>query len=485
MKIISTYKVRLGKNIQEPLEPTLELYRKAVGFFADVIDREWKDIFSSCGTVNDTVRVCEHLTVETKSNPEPRYNFTLLFYKFPCYLRRSAITKAYGMISSYRSNLANWENAKSETRGMKPSKPTIGMCFPAMYRDNCFVRTGTYTARLKAFVRNTWDWVDVTLRKCDVDYILRHCKSCKECVPTLTKRGKNWSLDFAFERSSKLSDAPVEERRIVAVDLGINNTAVCSVMEPDGTVIGREFLSLKRENDCLKHALKLIRRAQKAGASRKPKLNAKALGISRRISELTAGFIHDVAVGYGADCVVMEHLDVSGRKRGSRKERLHRWGVKRIQGIVTHKCHCDGIRVSTVCAINTSRLAFDGSGEVKRGRASAKTGGSYSVCEFPSGKMYNCDLNASYNIGARYYIREILGLMPERARSEAEAKVPSLLKRSTCTLSDLKGLRAVLRGGMAAADTERVMSGKARDSRAPKGQTDGSRRYGMHATLVV
>ena len=40
MKIISTYKVRLGKNIQEPLEPTLELYRKAVGFFADVIDRE-------------------------------------------------------------------------------------------------------------------------------------------------------------------------------------------------------------------------------------------------------------------------------------------------------------------------------------------------------------------------------------------------------------------------------------------------------------
>ena len=59
--------------------------------------------------------------------------------------------------------------------------------------------------------------------------------------------------------------------------------------------------------------------------------------------------------------------------------------------------------------------------------------------------------------------------MPERARCEAKAKVPALRKRSTCTLSDLKGLRAVMEG-LCLPSAERVMSGKTRDSRAPQGQ---------------
>ena len=53
-------------------------------------------------------------------------------------------------------------------------------------------------------------------------------------------------------------------------------------------------------------------------------------------------------------------------------------------------------------------------------------------------------MNASYNIGARYYIREILRIQSERTRLILTAQVPSLARRSTCTLSDLKGLRAAL-----------------------------------------
>ncbi|MBP0970042.1 MAG: transposase, partial [Oscillospiraceae bacterium] len=89
-------------------------------------------------------------------------------------------------------------------------------------------------------------------------------------------------------------------------------------------------------------------------------------------------------------------------------------------------------------------LAFDGSGRVRRGRESEKTGGSYSMCEFATGKVYNCDLNASYNIGARYFIREILKSLPERERLAAEAKDPQLARRSTCTLSTLIDLYAEL-----------------------------------------
>ena len=102
------------------------------------------------------------------------------------------------------------------------------------------------------------------------------------------------------------------------------------------------------------------------------------------------------------------------------------------------------MRVSWICAWNTSRLAYDGSGKVKRGKETERTAGNYSICEFTTGKIYHCDLNASYNIGARYYIREIIKSLPERERLALEAKVPAAARRSTCTLSTLINLHAVL-----------------------------------------
>ena len=69
---------------------------------------------------------------------------------------------------------------------------------------------------------------------------------------------------------------------------------------------------------------------------------------------------------------------------------------------------------------------------------------SYSLCKFKNGKVYNCDLNASYNIGARYFIREILKSLPATVRLDIEAKVPECSKRSTCTLSTLINLNAGL-----------------------------------------
>ena len=66
------------------------------------------------------------------------------------------------------------------------------------------------------------------------------------------------------------------------------------------------------------------------------------------------------------------------------------------------------------------------------------------IDEYAGGKRYNCDLSASYNIGARYFIREILKSVDENQRRDILAKVPEGSHRSTCTLDSLIRLRAAL-----------------------------------------
>ena len=140
----------------------------------------------------------------------------------------------------------------------------------------------------------------------------------------------------------------------------------------------------------------------------------------------------------------MEHLDLQHKKHGSKKQRLALWRAKYVQAMVEHKAHANGMRVSHVNAWGTSRLAYDGSGKVLRGKESEHAYNNYSVCEFQGGKIYNCDLNASYNIGARYFIRELLKPLSETTRLLIEAEVPQCSKRSTCTLSTLVSLHAAL-----------------------------------------
>lgn len=433
MKLVTTYKVKI-KDSNGAFNNTVDIYRQVVDYLIDVVLNEWEGI-KNIERPLEKRKAIEDLVHLTKSNLRSKYDFDFKFYKFPSYMRRAAIAEAIGKVSSYKSNYANWEE---NPQGKAPSRPIAGYTYPAMYRDNCFVRTGTYTARVKVWIRNTWDWVDVKLRKSDVDYIQRHCRTRKECVPTLRKRGKNWYLDFAFEEKVELSDKPIDKQVIIGVDLGINNACVCSAMLSDGTVIGRKMLSLPIEKDSLNHKLNKIKKAQQHGAKKMPRLWASAKGVNNYIATKTSQFIIDVAHLYHADVIVFEHLNLQGKKKGAKKQRLHHWKAQAVQRIVTDKAHRLSMRVSTVCAWNTSALAFDGSGKVIRDKDN------YSMCTFQTGKRYNCDLNASYNIGARYYIREILKSLPVKVRLDVQAKVPELSRRTTCTLSTLTNLNAEL-----------------------------------------
>ena len=437
MQIYTTYKVKI-KHYNHIFKDTVAVYRRAVDYLIGICDENWGAISKMEGSLNRQ-RFVETLVHQTKDNPNPMYDFDSKFYKMPTYLRRSAISEAIGKVSSYRSNLANWEEKPA---GRAPSYPKAGYIFPSMYRTGMYNQIDDYTAQIKVYIRNTWDWITVALKKSDMDYIYRRCTKRKQCAPTLQKRGKEWFLDFPFEENVKLCDTVVYDQTIVAVDLGINTAATISVMRSDGTILGRHFCKLPKEIDSLMHSINRIKKAQQHGNRKTPRLWAKTKGINHDIAVKTANYIMDVAVLYNADVIVFEHLDKDGKVRGSKKQKLKLWRSEEVQAIVTNKAHRLGMRISHICAWGTSKFAYDGSGTVLRG----KEGGfsTYELCKFQNGKTYNCDLSASYNIGARYFIREILKSLNESSRLAIEAKVPQSAKRSTCTFSTLVSLNAVL-----------------------------------------
>lgn len=442
MKIMTAYGVGI-KHYNHILKDSVRIYRDAVDFLIDVCLKEWDSISIINGLQSRCIYV-ESLVHRTKKRPVVPYDFDHEFYKFPSYLLRSAICCALGKASSYLSNLENWKNADAKCKGQQPGYPKAGFVFPCLYKGNMYLQTGDYEFQIKVYIRNTWDWIPVQVRKSDMDYIRHHCTERKRCSPELTKRGKKWALVFPFEEKVDLHNTPNKKQTIVAVDLGINNACVCSVMQSDGTVLGRKFLKLPREYDCLMHKLSHIKRAQHHGSKKTRNLWAYANGVNDDIASKTASFIVKVAVEYQADTIVFEHLGMQGKKRGGAKQRLHLWKARTVQKIVENKAHRLGMRIARICAWNTSRLAYDGSGRVRRGRESDKTMNHYSLCEFTTGKLYHCDLNASYNIGARYFIRELLKPVSATRRQHILANVPECAKRSTCTLSTLISLNAEL-----------------------------------------
>ena len=434
MKITSTYSVKI-KDRNRSFKNSVFLYRKAVDWYIDICLSKWDEI-KLIDQSKARMNYVQAISTVTASHPYPEYDFTTEFYKFPVYLRRAAITEALGLVSSYKSNYANWEEKKE---GKEPGIPKAGYVYPVLYSGNMFIQSDTYEAKIKVWIRNTWDWVTVKLKKSDVDYILHHCRNGKVCSPTLQKRGKEWFLDFPIEYRSDLTKKKAKDQTVLAVDLGINSACTCSLMRSDGTVIGRSFLKLPIENDSLNHKLNKIKQAQQRGNRKMPRLWASVNGMNDHIAVETANFIIAIAEVNNADVIVFEHLDAKGKKKGSKKQRLHFWKANYVQDMVEHKAHKLGMRIARVCAWNTSKLAYDGSGEVER-----NINGSYSVCKFKTGKIYNCDLNASYNIGARYFIRELLKSCSETDRLRILANVPECSRRITCTLSSLIKLSAEL-----------------------------------------
>lgn len=181
MEIFSTYSVKI-KHYNHIFKETVSLYREAVDFYIHVCLEHWDILFQEKNSVK-RVNILERFTHKTKKNPVVQYpSFDQKFYKFPSYLRRSAISEAIGKVSSYKSNLANWEKEPVQTRGRQPSFPKAGYVYPALYRTNMYLQTGAYEVKIKVFTRNTWDWLTVHVRRSDMDYIQKHCQMLRSIL---------------------------------------------------------------------------------------------------------------------------------------------------------------------------------------------------------------------------------------------------------------------------------------------------------------
>ena len=432
MKITSSYGVELRKqNI--PIRQTLDVYRSAVSYLTEIYEQVWEEL-ERIPETKKRFNEAEHLIHTTKKN-QARFDFDIRFPKMPSYLRRASIQNALGSVSSYKTRLSFWE--KSGQTGGWPKLVYENHAMPVFYRDVMYRedKEGKDAAYLKLYDGHDWKWFHVRLRHTDMEYLRKNWSGKKASAPTLEKRHRKYFLRFSYTEDVILTKAPVEEQIICGVDLGINTDAVCTIMRSDGTVLGRKFIDFPSEKDRMYRVLGRISRFQREHGSAQVKSRwAYAKRLNTELGRKIAGAVTGYAEENHADVIVFEYLEIKGKISGRKKQKLHLWRKRDIQKRCEHQAHRRGMRISRICAWNTSRLACDGSGTVVRDP------GNHSLCTFQNGKRYNCDLSASYNIGARYFIRELLKPLPATERSLLEAKVPSVKRRISCVYADLREL---------------------------------------------
>ena len=432
MQIVSSYGVEIRKqNI--PVRQTLEIYRQAVSYLTEIYEQVWTEL-KMIPEAKKRFNAAEHLIHTTKKN-HARFDFDIHFPKMPSYLRRAAIQHVLGSVSSYETRLEQWE-ATGEPSG-KPHLTCENHAMPVFYRDVMY-REGTEgkdEAYLKLYDGHDWRWFRVCLSHTDMEYLRRNWYGKKASAPTLEKRHHKYFLRFSYTEEMTLTQTPVKDQIICSVDLGINTDAVCTIMRADGTVLGRKFIDFPSEKDRMYRTLGRIRRFQrKHGAAQTGGRWSYTRRLNIELSRKIAGAVVKYAWENHVDVIIFEYLEMNGRISGSKKQKLHLWRKRDIQKRCEHQAHRKGMRISRICACNSSRLAYDGSGTVLR------DGKNHSLCTFQTGKRFNCDLSASYNIGARYFIRELLKPLPVTERSLLEAKVPSVKRRTSCVYADLREL---------------------------------------------
>lgn len=424
--------------LRRAAKDTFGIFRDAVKMLCDVALKEW-DSLETLDAQGQLTRM-EELVHTTKNHQAVYPDFDREFYKFPSYYRRSAIHAACGQVSSYLSRMSLYrqkkQDAVSSGRQFREKAPALNFetdSFPSMYHGQMYHLEGT-AVRIKLFIRNTWDWVEVSMPARDrrsLDDAL--ASGGKLNSPKFLIRNKKLYLQFpvSFPRAGSPETA-VRAQTVLGVDLGINRGAVCSVVDVSGTVRGRCRDPFSSERDRISHMLcRLKKISSRSGKGQSlsafyTKLDGRKTDYVRKL----ARWIVDCAVMHDVYGIVLERL---GRMRGHgrKKDRIHHWCRRKILSLVRGMALRCGIRVFEINPRDTSALAYDGSGRVSRDMDN------FSMCTFASGKRYDCDLNASYNIAARYFVRAIRKTMPETEWSQCVAKVPALAFGTGCTLSTL------------------------------------------------
>lgn len=464
MKLTTSYPARLKTTPWQShlLEDTVKLCQKALEDIIRTLEPHWDELAKIPMPARKTA--AEHHYHATKDNPNPENADWDAYNPYmPSDIRRYLNAKALGILSSWSSNTKNWE--KGGQQGHAPQlqyKHDLHKDL-TLYNSNAFgwaEKSEIYTGivRIKVWTGKTWAYEYISVQKSDLRYLETHKQDLKPSSPTLERHGKTWSIRFAYEEKVELADASDPQGlRILSVDQGVNTAATCVVMESDGTVLARKSIRFAKEQDRLRHLINTRKKQQQAGARHTPKIWGKINTLNKHIADETVRFIVELAQEWGCHVIVMENLTDIGQSclRGkAKREQCRLWRCRYVSRRVEARAHGLGMRVSRVCAWNTSRLAFDGSGRVRRGEEIAAREGCpdfrYGWVEFSTGKLYNADLNAAYNIGARYFVRvwdeHLLKSTAVTEWSRMRANVSCVVRRSTCALADLIDLRKALDG---------------------------------------
>lgn len=129
MRNTSSYKMKLTGDLKS-LETSINIYRNALQMLIPIINNNWETL-SEYEFIKQKRNCIEKMIHHTQIN-QAQYDFD---EQFPSYLRRSAIATALGIVSSYRSNLANWEN---DPKGQAPKLQLVHYEYPAYYKWNLF-----------------------------------------------------------------------------------------------------------------------------------------------------------------------------------------------------------------------------------------------------------------------------------------------------------------------------------------------------------
>lgn len=130
-------------------------------------------------------------------------------------------------------------------------------------------------------------------------------------APVLNKKKNHYELRYTLTYYKELTKKPIQDQLVCAVDLGINNDAVCSVLNSKGTVLARKFINRQAEKDHLNIMLNRKSVFQKEHGSHDI---ACITGVIKRINiDYSHKIAHDIIVFAKAnkcDVIVMEYLDI-------------------------------------------------------------------------------------------------------------------------------------------------------------------------------
>jgi putative transposase len=422
---------------KELLQNTVSEFRRLVRCLVGVINTHW----STIGVLNakSQIPAIEKLVHQTSKNLSPKYQyFNRHFFKFPSYYRRGAIQFAVGQVSSFNTRYREWQSGNRKRKDALPPRLNADCgTYPPLYKGQCIkFAEDNNSAAIKVFTGTDWIWATIGI----TGHRERHLDpSNQRKSPYLIVNGKSCHLSVPFQINiPKLKDT----KSVLSVDLGINTTTTISIVNFDGTVSHREFIHPGRDIDRRDKRLKRIsKKASLTGKLQKGfarGLYRKAGNINQEIGQKVSARLVKIAKQFGVKYIVFEHLKGwrprGGKKRSTLKQRFHGWLHRRIVNLTEMKWSELGGKVVFVNPRGTSSYAYDGSGKLKRSNQN------YALARFANSKLYNADLSASYNIGARGILKLCGGNSPEVGQGKNSCPSP----RSRGTLSMLWVVPSIL-----------------------------------------